>query len=201
MTAPNVGVPHLDVAPIATVMQSISIFDAVSIDLPAPIISLSRTIMQPAAAAGCVDPLETVLATSIKNRSLFLINVGSDSGAGILQYRVDSCSIREVIFKRDMADGTFNIKHYPNIWDSMKDQEEDMVNSPTHYTVGNTEVIDVIENAVSGSDDPIAAVLQGNVIKYILRMWFKGNELQDAKKARWYLDRLIEKLEINNEQT
>ena len=74
-----------------------------------------------------------------------------------------------------------------------------MVNSPAHYTVGKTDVIDVIESAVSGADDPVTAVLQGNVIKYILRLWFKGNELQDAKKARWYLDRLIERLELNNE--
>ena len=84
--------------------------------------------------------------------------------------------------------------------DLSKRASKDMVNSPSHYTVGQTDVIDVIESAVSGSDDPIAAVLQGNVIKYILRLWFKGNELQDAKKAQWYLNRLIEKLEINNEQ-
>ena len=34
----------------------------------------------------------------------------------------------------------------------------------------------------------------GNVIKYICR-WKKKNGLEDLKKARWYLDRLIEKIE------
>lgn len=30
----------------------------------------------------------------------------------------------------------------------------------------------------------------GNVIKYVLRSKYKGKELEDLKKARWYLDRL-----------
>jgi len=34
---------------------------------------------------------------------------------------------------------------------------------------------------------------RGNVIKYLMRAPFKGKELEDLKKARWYLDR-----EINN---
>lgn len=91
-----------------------------------------------------------------------------------------------------------NYKNFSE-WDNSFRSEADMVNSPAHYTVGKNDVIDVIESAVSGAEDPVTAVLQGNVIKYILRLWFKGNELQDAKKARWYLDRLIEKLELNNE--
>jgi len=34
-------------------------------------------------------------------------------------------------------------------------------------------------------------------LKYLLRMWLKGNALQDAMKARWYLNRLISHLEHN----
>jgi hypothetical protein len=36
--------------------------------------------------------------------------------------------------------------------------------------------------------------LQWQTLKYLMRIWLKGNALQDAKKARWYLDRLISKL-------
>jgi hypothetical protein len=36
--------------------------------------------------------------------------------------------------------------------------------------------------------------LQGQVLKYLLRMWLKGNPLQDAQKAQWYLNRLINHL-------
>jgi len=35
----------------------------------------------------------------------------------------------------------------------------------------------------------------GNVIKYVLRAGKKGSKIQDLKKARWYLDREIEKFE------
>ena len=98
-------------------------------------------------------------------------------------------------------EGSININKWKDNKFWTKEPEKDMVNNPAHYTVGKSDVIEVIESAVVGTDDPITAVLQGNVIKYILRMWFKGKPLQDARKARWYLDRLIEKLEINNEQT
>jgi chorismate mutase len=40
---------------------------------------------------------------------------------------------------------------------------------------------------------------RGNIVKYVARAPHKGNELQDLKKARWYLDRLIEQLEARKE--
>ncbi len=67
--------------------------------------------------------------------------------------------------------------------------------NPDHYKKGRVEVIDVIEDAVIHAPGPVAAGLQWNVLKYVLRCWHKGNALQDLKKARWYLDRLIARLE------
>lgn len=37
----------------------------------------------------------------------------------------------------------------------------------------------------------------GNAIKYIWRAGLKGNALEDLRKARWYLDREIARLEKN----
>jgi hypothetical protein len=71
----------------------------------------------------------------------------------------------------------------------------DLVNHPPHYTAGRFEAIDVIEDAAQHAPDPVLGALQWQVLKYMLRLWGKGNPLQDAKKARWYLDRLIAKLE------
>ena len=62
--------------------------------------------------------------------------------------------------------------------------EEDVINHPSHYTRGNIEVIDFIE------DQQLPYHL-GNVIKYIARAGHKGDKLEDLKKARWYLDRYI----------
>ena len=71
------------------------------------------------------------------------------------------------------------------------------VNRPAHYTAGPVEVIDIIEQAVSDAPEPVLAGLQWQVLKYLLRMWLKGNPLQDAQKANWYLNRLINHLEHN----
>ena len=62
--------------------------------------------------------------------------------------------------------------------------EHDAVNHPSHYTRGKIEVIDFIE------DQQLPYHL-GNVVKYIARAGYKGDKLEDLKKARWYLDRYI----------
>jgi hypothetical protein len=41
----------------------------------------------------------------------------------------------------------------------------------------------------------VLAYLQGQALKYMIRMWLKGNALEDARKAEWYLNRLIAKME------
>ena len=71
---------------------------------------------------------------------------------------------------------------------------EDRVNSPSHYTSGNTEAIDVIEDAIKDAPQVENGFLQGQVLKYLLRLWLKDNPLEDAKKAQWYLSRLIDKM-------
>ena len=71
----------------------------------------------------------------------------------------------------------------------------DPVNHPDHYTAGPVEVIDILERAVDTAPSAVLAGLQWQVLKYLLRMWLKGNPTQDAQKARWYLDRLIIKLQ------
>jgi hypothetical protein len=71
----------------------------------------------------------------------------------------------------------------------------DPVNHPEHYTAGRFEAIEVIEDAVQHAPDPILGALQWQALKYLLRMWGKGNPAQDAAKAQWYLTRLLAKLE------
>jgi len=66
----------------------------------------------------------------------------------------------------------------------------DNVNHPSHYTQGSIECIDAIEESTKGLLG-IAAVCVANVIKYIWRYKFK-NGIEDLKKARWYLDKLID---------
>lgn len=69
-------------------------------------------------------------------------------------------------------------------------KEMDNVNHPAHYTQSGIECIDAIVAAVEGLEG-MEAVCTANVIKYIWR-WKRKNGVEDLKKARWYLDKLIE---------
>ena len=75
--------------------------------------------------------------------------------------------------------------------ESVVDTQEDKVNSPSHYTKGKVEAIDVIEDAIRHAPDPVVGMLQAQVLKYVLRCWHKGNAEQDLQKSEWYLRRLI----------
>jgi hypothetical protein len=69
--------------------------------------------------------------------------------------------------------------------------KEDKVNHPKHYTFGTIEVIEAIE-------DWQLEYHIGNVVKYVARAKHKGHELEDLKKAQWYLNRKISQLEKEN---
>ena len=74
-------------------------------------------------------------------------------------------------------------------------KKSDSVNSPAHYTRGSQEAIDIIEGAIQDAPSVEAGMLQAQVLKYLLRLWLKDNSTEDAEKARWYLNRLIDKLQ------
>lgn len=69
----------------------------------------------------------------------------------------------------------------------------DVVNHPQHYTKGKIECIDAIE-AVTDGMTGFEAYGTGTIIKYLWR-WPWKNGLEDLKKARWYLEKLIAKVE------
>ena len=77
--------------------------------------------------------------------------------------------------------------------EAVKQPTSDPVN-PSHYKQLPAEVIDIIEAAIANAPNNKAAGLHWQVLKYALRCWFK-NGIEDLKKARWYLDRLIKEEE------
>lgn len=64
--------------------------------------------------------------------------------------------------------------------------EPDPVNHPAHYTAhpSGVECITVVEHM---------GFNLGNAVKYIWRADEKGNALEDLKKARWYIDRELQR--------
>ena len=67
------------------------------------------------------------------------------------------------------------------------DIKKEMVNHPSHYNMGKYEAIDVIEDWNLGFN-------LGNALKYLSRAGHKDDIIQDLKKAKWYIDREIQRL-------
>jgi hypothetical protein len=90
-------------------------------------------------------------------------------------------------FKRIAVFSSNRHKLKPEI--AIEEPKADPVNHPAHYKVGGIETIDFIEAKSLGYH-------LGNAVKYITRADHKGNRLQDLQKAKWYIDRAIEKASI-----
>jgi len=63
----------------------------------------------------------------------------------------------------------------------------DTVNNPKHYTShpSGVECIEITEHM---------SFNLGNAVKYVWRASLKGKEIEDLRKARWYIDREIKRI-------
>ena len=66
---------------------------------------------------------------------------------------------------------------------------DDVVNSPEHYRQGGIEAIDAIQASMTREE--FKGYLRGNAQKYLWRYRHKGKPVEDLRKAKWYLDRLL----------
>lgn len=69
--------------------------------------------------------------------------------------------------------------------------------NPSHYKQGAIECIDAIE-AATVNKKGLQAVCTANIIKYIWRCEQK-NGLEDLVKAKWYINKMIEKYDVAND--
>jgi hypothetical protein len=81
-------------------------------------------------------------------------------------------------------------EYHKEKWEKM---EKDAVNSPAHYNTGGIECIDYLKDNMSW--EGFTGYLEGNTKKYLHRWRYKSKPVEDLKKARWYLDRLITELD------
>lgn len=95
-----------------------------------------------------------------------------------------ACECLDCKQKRKYQAVVTDVKHLA----SLKAPEFDVIAKPAQYNQGKIEVWDFLI-------DQDLNFLAANVIKYICRYRFKGSPLQDLKKARAYLDKLISTLE------
>lgn len=73
------------------------------------------------------------------------------------------------------------------------ENKPDMVSHPKHYNQGGIECIDALKAATVGKRG-IEAVCVANIIKYCWR-YEEKNGIEDVRKAKWYVERLLKELE------
>lgn len=75
--------------------------------------------------------------------------------------------------------------------------KKEMVNHPFHYKNNKYECIDVMLDIFG--KDKTAAFCELNAFKYLWRANNKGTDIQDKKKAEWYINKYIELKENKND--
>ena len=85
----------------------------------------------------------------------------------------------------------------PAEWDGIsvlakKSKQVDPVEQPDHYNKGAIEAIEAIK--ASMPEHEFKGYLKGNALKYLWRYDYKGKPVEDLRKCRWYIERLIKEL-------
>ena len=85
----------------------------------------------------------------------------------------------------------------PAEWDGIsvltkKPKQVDPVEKPDHYNKGAVEAIEAIK--ASMPEHEFRGYLKGNALKYLWRYDYKGKPVEDLRKCRWYIDRLIKEM-------
>ena len=84
----------------------------------------------------------------------------------------------------------------PAEWDGIsilkKQKKVDPVDQPDHYNKGSIEAIEAIK--ASMPEQEFNGYLKGNALKYLWRYDYKGKPVEDLRKCRWYIDRLIKEI-------
>lgn len=137
------------------------------------------------------DLLIEFLKTESK-KAASLYNTTTEGGSSLkdnMKGRIRSCS--EIMYFIEGLDWEFIDEMYATAADPIEapeNGEQDMINSPTHYTIGGIETIDVIESKLT--KEQFEGYLLGSALKYMLRLNYKGEKVKDIRKASWFTRRL-----------
>jgi hypothetical protein len=82
---------------------------------------------------------------------------------------------------------------YKNMAEKEAREINSAVEEPPHYNKGDVECIDAIRASMDRTS--YSGYLKGNTLKYLWRYTYKKKPLEDLRKAKWYLDKLIEEQE------
>lgn len=93
--------------------------------------------------------------------------------------------------KNDVRDGFYGLYNPSEEAIVESFTEKELVNHPKHYGGDTTyECIKVLKNWLP--EEQYKGFLRGNTLKYLCRVGNKDETVQELKKAKWYLEKLIE---------
>lgn len=121
--------------------------------------------------------------------------VSETSGSASLSECKDGvCPVPWAEVKEEIAPGVESTITF-SVFEDFPVIQKETVNHPSHYTDGAIECIEAIESQLTAEE--YRGYLKGNIAKYVWREKLKGST-ESLKKARWYLDRLIQSDELQN---
>ena len=77
------------------------------------------------------------------------------------------------------------------------EEKKEMVNHPIHYG-GDTEYECIKVLKAWMTKDEFIGFCKGNALKYLCRSGKKDEILQEYNKAKWYIEKMIERMKYNN---
>lgn len=117
--------------------------------------------------------------------AIFLRNDKMITHGSLIYAKKDYPDVPIIKYERDICQEMFIERLVEN---------HDVVNSPKHYTNGELEVIDILQDKLTSQE--FEGFLKGNILKYTFREGIK-NGTEDMKKGAWYMSKLID---FRNEQ-
>ena len=100
----------------------------------------------------------------------------------------DEVMIEEIVTEGAVFESTLGkIDELEDVFNESSELPKELVDHPAHYNRGKYEVIDVIEDWHLGFN-------LGNAIKYIGRCGHKDDPVQELEKAKWYVQREIDRI-------
>ena len=143
------------------------------------------------------DGSERVIEAFIEGSEYPVVLEGETRGGWLADgyfYGSNHISVGDIIYWAPSNEEIEAERKAPFQWsDTTPVAEYDFVNRPKHYNhINGVECIEITEHFNFN---------RGNAIKYIWRAGHKNNELEDLKKAEWYLKREIKRIENENTPT
>lgn len=133
-----------------------------------------------------------------RNYEILPVPVDLCSGSKIQRETCEECWSQEMVLPVPAEKPMAQVNAFMN-QDADEKPAENFVDHPTHYCQGSIECIDALNAMVEGWDNPVAAVLAWQAVKYIWRHPFKGKPVEDIKKAQFYLEQLVNQYEREKE--